>query len=178
MKNTKWILGVIIFIFIGFLYGVLRQHINWLSNFSRISDSKKQEVINISQNPNLTKTPTKKLILKNKEINLLVAQTPDETMWGLSDFPSLPPDTGMMFMFPQPGIYSFWMKNMKFPLDMIWIDSDNRVVTIHENISPDTYYKNPPELFLPTSPASAVIELPGGFIKINNLKIGNKLNIL
>jgi uncharacterized membrane protein (UPF0127 family) len=83
----------------------------------------------------------------------------------------------MMFTFPQPGVYSFWMKDMKFSLDMIWLDSDNRVITIHENISPDTYLQNPPELFRPTKPASVVIEVPGGFAEKINLSVGDRLEI-
>lgn len=184
MKNTKWIVGMVIALVMVLFFtnpipNPSPREGNQVSVFSGAKSSPFGEDLGGAfQNPNLTKTPTKKLILKNKEINLLVAETPDENMWGLSDFPSLPPDTGMMFVFPQPGTYSFWMKDMRFALDMVWLDADNRIITIHENISPDTYYKNPPELFLPTSPASAVIEVPAGFININNLKVGNKLNIL
>lgn len=173
MKNTKWIVGVIICVgIILFFIRTQPSPPHPLSTAVREGEQQQKQ-----DNPNLTKTPTKKIILKNKEINLLVVQTPDETMWGLSDFPSLPPDTGMMFIFLRPGIYSFWMKDMRFSLDMIWLDSDNRVVTIHENISPDTYYKNPSELFLPTSPASAVIEVPSGFVEKNNLSVGDRLQI-
>jgi uncharacterized membrane protein (UPF0127 family) len=70
------------------------------------------------------------------------------------------------------------MKDMKFSLDMIWLDSDNRVITIHENINPDTYLQNPPELFRPVKPASAVIEVPGGFVKEYGVRLGEVLEII
>lgn len=180
MKNTKWIAGAII----GGLVLVLF-FINPISNPSQRKGSQtivspgakfspfEEDLGGDSTNPNLSKAPTKKLILKDRTINLLVAQTPDESEWGLSDFPSLPANTGMLFMFPGPGTYSFWMKDMKFSLDIIWLDGDNRVVTIHENISPETY----PETFTPTQPISAVIEVPGGFVQKNSLSIGDRLNV-
>ena len=178
MKNTKWIVGVIIgvgvLIFINPIPNPSRREGNQTFITSGAKSSPFGEDLGgDSTNPNLAKTPTKQLILDGRTVNLLVVQTPDETMWGLSDFPSLPPDTGMMFQFDTPGIYPFWMKDMRFALDMIWLDSDNKVVTIHENISPDTYHKNPPELFLPTSPASAVIEVPAGFVKEYEVRIGD-----
>lgn len=169
MKNTKWIVGVILGIVILVIFLKLKSP----SPMQIPQREKQQQYVN----PNLTKTPTKKLMLKNTTIDLLVAETPHETMWGLSDFPSLPPDTGMMFQFDTLGIYPFWMKDMRFALDMIWLDSDNRVITIHENISPDTYYKNPPELFQSTTPTSAVIEVSGGFVEKNNLSVGDRLLI-
>jgi uncharacterized membrane protein (UPF0127 family) len=174
MKNTKWIAGIIICVgIILFFIRTQSSTPNPLSTTVREGEQQKKQ-----DNPNLTKSPTKKLMLKNTTIDLLVAETPDENMWGLSDFPSLPPDTGMMFVFPQPGIHSFWMKDMKFSLDMIWLDSDNRVITIHENINPDTYLQNPPELFRPVKPASAVIEVPGGFVKEYGVRLGEVLEII
>jgi uncharacterized membrane protein (UPF0127 family) len=185
MKNTKWIAGVII----GGL-GLVLFFINPIPNPSQREGNQTtaspgaksspfgKDLGGDSTNPNLTKSPTKKLMLKNTTIDLLVAETLDETMWGLSDFPSLPADTGMLFVFPQPGIYSFWMKDMQFSLDMIWIDSDNRVITIHENISPDTYLQKPPQTFQSTKPASAVIEVSGGFVKDYGVKVGERLEII
>jgi len=48
----------------------------------------------------------------------------------------LPYDQGMIFVFEESGFYSLWMLNMQFPLDMIWFDSDGKVVYIDKNVPP------------------------------------------
>lgn len=174
MKKTKWaIVGCGIVVFCVIVY-FIQNMLNKPTTTNNVS----YENMSTHSNPNLNKIPTKKLTLKNITVDLIVVQNPDESIWGLSDFPSLPSNTGMLFMFPEPGFYSFWMKDMNFSLDMIWLDRDNRVVTIHENISPDTYLQNHPQTFQPTKPASAVIEVPGGFVQKNNLSVGDILKFV
>ena len=50
----------------------------------------------------------------------------------------LDPDTGMLFLFPSPAPLTFWMKNTLIPLDMIFIDSNRRILCIVENAAPET----------------------------------------
>ena len=76
----------------------------------------------------------------------------------------------MLFEFAEPDFYGFWMKDMNYPIDIIWLSDDFRVVFIKENASPASY----PETFMPSAPARYVLETAAGFSEKNNLKIGDK----
>jgi uncharacterized membrane protein (UPF0127 family) len=80
---------------------------------------------------------------------------------GLGDRRSLPKNSGMLFWFPDQQTRCFWMKDMHFPLDIIWINSDQRVVHMEENISPQSY----PHNFCPVDPARYVIEARAAHIR-------------
>lgn len=87
-----------------------------------------------------------------------VASTSDQQAKGLGGRASLKAGTGMLFPFAHPGDYGFWMKDMHFPLDMVWISSNKKVASVTSNISPDTY----PEVFYPPLAISYVLELNAG----------------
>ena len=65
-----------------------------------------------------------------------LAITPEERRQGLSDRPSLAPGTGMLFVFESDGHRQFWMKNMHFPLDMVWIGPPTSARTTVRNSPP------------------------------------------
>jgi len=69
-------------------------------------------------------------------LQVQIADTSPLRVRGLMFQDQLPYDEGMLFVFQEPGIYSLWMLNMQFPLDMIWFDSEGNVVHIEENVSP------------------------------------------
>jgi uncharacterized protein len=98
------------------------------------------------------------LQIGNHSINLEVADTDAERSLGLSGRTSLESDTGLLFIFEEPGIYSFWMKDMRFPIDIVWIDENWEVVDINRGVRPETY----PELFHPVAPVKYVLELNSG----------------
>jgi len=77
---------------------------------------------------------------------------------GLSDRSSVASDEAMLFVFDTPDYYSFWMKDMLVPLDMVWLDANKKVVYIAANVAPDTY----PEAFTPSTKALYVIEFQAG----------------
>lgn len=87
-----------------------------------------------------------------------VSDTEELRSRGLSDFSSLSEGQAMLFAFDEPGNWGFWMKDMDFPIDIVWIGDDMRVVSIAENVSPETF----PETFFPDAPAIYAIELPAG----------------
>ena len=91
-------------------------------------------------------------------ISALVADTDALRQHGLSDRESLSDDMGMIFMFPESRTQAFWMKDMHFPLDIIWIDANKRVVGIADDLSPDTY----PEAFVSPVPVMYVLEVNAG----------------
>jgi uncharacterized protein len=65
-----------------------------------------------------------------------VMVTDVDRQMGLMFRASLPQDHGMLFVFEQPGLYGFWMKNCKFPIDMVWLDGNRKVVEIADNVPP------------------------------------------
>lgn len=114
------------------------------------------------------------LIVKNNEINLIIASTTESKELGLGGRESLPDNTAMLFTFERPYRVGIWMKDMKIPIDIFWLNEKREIITIYENISPDTY----PEVFSPVGNSSFVLETNAGFAKKNNLKVGNFLNLI
>ena len=91
---------------------------------------------------------------------------------GLSFRESLSPQTGMLFIFHTPDVYQFWMKDMKFAIDIIWLDENKKVVYIEEFVDPSTY----PQSFGPETPTQYVIEIPAGDTTKVGLKVGDLIN--
>lgn len=95
---------------------------------------------------------------------------------GLTKYNSIKSDQGMLFVFDKPDTYSFWMKNMKFPIDIIFINGDS-VVSFVENAKPvNADVANPP-IYSPTDPADKVVEIQAGLVKKYNIKKGDKVKI-
>ena len=89
-----------------------------------------------------------------------VASTPQERAKGLMFREHLDPDKGMLFIFEREGRYSFWMKNTKLALDMIWIDDQARVVFIKKNAQP--CLQDPCPSIRPDGEAKYVLEVVAG----------------
>lgn len=104
--------------------------------------------------PNIPKA----LQIQGHTIVLEIADSADERRRGLSGRANLDADTGMLFVFRQPGYYSFWMPDMYFPIDIIWIDKHFFVVDIEKNVLPESY----PKIFQPSREAQYVLELNAG----------------
>jgi uncharacterized protein len=87
----------------------------------------------------------------------------------------LPPRTGMLFLFPRDGEYSFWMKNCRMPLDMIFIESTGRVAHIKDSVPPC------PADPCPNYPSNVisryVLELAGGEAGKLGMKVGDVVRI-
>jgi len=88
-------------------------------------------------------------------IHALVSADETAREKGLGDRDSLPSDEGMLFIFPQAGSYGFWMKDMSFPIDIVWMNAGHAVLGIASDVATSTY----PDLFLPPSPVTYVLEL-------------------
>jgi len=95
---------------------------------------------------------------------------------GLSGRPSLDSQSGMLFIFNKPGIYTFWMPDMNFTIDIIWIN-DNKVVDINANVSNNFDPENP-SFYEPVAPAQYVLEVNAGFAKTENIKIGDTVSLI
>lgn len=98
--------------------------------------------------------------LGNKSYKLEVADTAEARQQGLSGREKLKDDEGLLFVFNQPGRQCFWMKDMKFSIDIIWLDANKKVVQLEKNIAPSTY----PNTFCADN-AQYVIELNAGQVR-------------
>jgi len=92
---------------------------------------------------------------------------------GLSGRKSLSDKEGMWFDFKSDGHHSFWMKEMHFPIDIIWLDKDLRVIHIKENATPESY----PETFIPSVADRFVLEVPAGFTREYDVFIGDHVSV-
>ncbi|MBI2466143.1 MAG: DUF192 domain-containing protein [Candidatus Sungbacteria bacterium] len=109
--------------------------------------------------------------INNVKILVEVAKTEAEVQKGLSGRKSLDANRGMLFIFPQPDYYRFWMPNMHFPIDIIWIN-ENRVVGISQNV-PNEFDPKNPKFYTPPRPADQVLEVNVGFAQKKNIKVGD-----
>lgn len=98
------------------------------------------------------------LRIEGTVVKLEVAKTESARERGLSGRQCLPADQGMLFVFDEPGEYPFWMKDMRFPIDIVWICQDKKVVAIMSKVPPDTY----PNSLSPGRTSQYVIELQAG----------------
>lgn len=110
--------------------------------------------------------------LHNEKLQLAVADTTALQTQGLSGQKNLAENAGMIFVFRNSGMHQFWMKDMLFPLDIIWFDERHKIVSIKENVSPESY----PEAFGPLLQSKYVLEVNAGYVKKHNIKIGDVIN--
>ena len=104
-------------------------------------------------------------------IHAMIAANDPERDQGLSGLPKLSSDAGMLFVFPDVGDYGFWMKNMNFPLDVVWISQDKTVAGVTAGLSPNTY----PKVFFPPVKVMYVLELDSGGAATHGIATGTKL---
>ncbi len=102
-------------------------------------------------------------------IRLELAGTDAQRTKGLSGRDSLAVDHGMLFRFDQAGTHCMWMKDMKLPIDILWLDDSDKIVKIEHNLSPDTY----PASFCADN-SKQVVELSSGSALRLGLHPGDK----
>jgi hypothetical protein len=119
----------------------------------------------------------KSIQLKNDSGNLVnltveVAQTEQERERGLMYRTSLGEQQGMLFLFPNVAEQTFWMKNTLLPLDMIFVDEHNKIVTI---AGADPCTADPCTLYTSGKPVKYVIEVKKGFASSHKISLGNEV---
>jgi uncharacterized protein len=119
---------------------------------------------------------TKPFIIENKGIRIKtdVADTEEERAQGLSGTEFLQDDEGKFFVFERPGYHSFWMKDMIFAIDIIFLDENMIAVDIKKNVEPSTY---PNESFEPKTKAKFVLEINAGLSDKYGFSIGDKWKV-
>ncbi|MFA7319358.1 MAG: DUF192 domain-containing protein [Parcubacteria group bacterium] len=103
-----------------------------------------------------------------------IAETPKrpaEYQKGLGGRRTLCRSCAMLFTFPQKGEYAFWMKDMRFDLDIIWISS-GKIVYIEKNFSAHS-----PEIVRPAVPADRVLEIGAGISEKNGFRVGDSVTV-
>jgi len=106
-----------------------------------------------------------------------VAATVEEQSQGLSNRETLPENAGMLFPFNPPRVVPFWMKDMRFPLDIIWIDEDNKIIGIEKNAPAPREGTETSDLpsYSPPGPIRYVLELNAG--QSQHFKVGDSVTI-
>lgn len=98
--------------------------------------------------------------------------TLEKLQLGLSGRNSLEDNSGMIFVFPDERDQCIWMKDMKFALDIIWLNPEKNIIAIEQNVSPETY----PNQYC-HGPAKYVIELNAGDVESAKIEVGQSVNL-
>jgi uncharacterized protein len=159
MRNSKKKYFLLLIIILLIIFGV---YIN----------NKKKSIQPIQQTKQISEINYVKIAGKTLKIDL--ALTSEIQTKGLSGRKTLKEDEAMLFVFNYTGKYSFWMKDMNFPIDIIWIGEDLQVAYIKKDARPESY----PEAFTPDQDAKYVLEVLSQFSEKNNLKVGDKVEFL
>lgn len=104
-------------------------------------------------------------------LTLDYATTPAAREKGLSGRASIPNRYGMLFVFPKDAYHGFWMKDMRIPLDIFWLDSNGHVVSFISDIATSTYQ----HVLYPVAPARYVLETAAGFARRHSIATGTPL---
>ncbi len=123
---------------------------------------------------NSSNNPRSFVEINGVRVNIQVALTVEEQIQGLSGRKSLSDNEGLLFVYERPGFPNFWMKDMNFPIDIIWINADEYVVDTTENLGPDTY----PQTFSPIEPTKYVLEVNAGYAQENEIEKGDEVLII
>lgn len=128
----------------------------------------------------LARTPSEDYIQvffpNGKIITAELAVSDAERARGLMNREIINPDQGMLFVFDNEEVHSMWMKNMLIPLDFLWLDREQRIVHIEENVPPCD--RDPCPSYASKIPAMYVLELKAGSIKQNGLNLYDKIDFV
>lgn len=116
--------------------------------------------------PKNSELERKSIEINGKSLIVEVVDTPETRSKGLSGHKPLQNNEGMLFVFEKPGFYGFWMKDMTFAIDILWLDEDFKVVDAWLNASPGSY----PKTYTPKNKAKYVLETNPGVISIEKFQ--------
>lgn len=111
--------------------------------------------------------------IRGSEISVEIAATPEARTLGLSGRPTLPDGAGLLFVFPRNSDWSFWMKDMLFSIDIVWISAERRIVHIERSVPPESF----PASFRPDAPARYVLEVNAGVAERSGWTVGDVVEI-
>ncbi|MDR4491035.1 MAG: DUF192 domain-containing protein [Candidatus Nitrosocosmicus sp.] len=137
----------------------------WLLNAGEIGFS--------DANPNDNRTSST-VRIDDMNITAILALTPEEQSTGLAIKETMKENEGMLFVFDTPKKYSFWMKDMKFPIDIIWLDSKKKIVHIEDRLEPCVFLLLCPS-YAPTTDSLYVLEVVSNFTNKHEVRIGDQV---
>jgi uncharacterized membrane protein (UPF0127 family) len=128
---------------------------------------------------NITATPhhhdRSEVVIGGVKIGAELADTPTKQAEGLTWRPQLNESEGMLFVFGSEGTLSFWMKNMLIPIDVVFITSDMKIITIHKSVPPCS--NNPCPSYTSSKPAKYALEVRAGFCERHGVQPGDSISI-
>lgn len=116
--------------------------------------------------------PTVTTVIGDTEVTLEVAAEPEDLRQGLMYRDSLARNSGMLFVFPHEGVYSFWMKNTRIPLSIAFINSSGEIVGIEEMQPYDVS-----SVHMPYIPYRYAVEMDSGWFATHGVEVGDKIMI-
>jgi len=121
------------------------------------------------------RTPTKYINVKvgKTTIKAEIANTTLKRIRGLMFRKNLPEDQGMLFVFNQDGFHGIWMMNMSFPIDIVWVNEEKKVVDVVRDVQP---CKLLCPSYRPKEKARYVLEVNANFTEKHGVKIGSELD--
>ncbi len=117
--------------------------------------------------------PDEVICFRNICLRAEIAQTTAQRKTGLMLRQSLPAKEGMLLIFPEEARHGIWMKNMLFPLDIIWVSEDKKVVYIVRSALPCLRGCN---AITPEQKTKYALEVNAGFVDKYRIKIGDKVS--
>ena len=124
----------------------------------------------------VTQSQPTRIMIGNVLLVVEIAKTPAAQQKGLSGRAFLPSDHGMLFVFDHEDYWGFWMVDMKFPLDIIWFDSNRQVVFMEQNLPPCIPESCP--VFTPNAKTVYVLEVNAGFVSAHKIALGTTFTFL
>lgn len=109
--------------------------------------------------------------IKGHKFQLLIAKSDKDKQIGLSKYNNLAKDKGMVFIFDNEGLYSFWMKDMKFPIDILFIKGD-KIVTIQQNVPINNL-----TIYSPTQNVDKVLEINANLSREYGINVGDSVTL-
>jgi uncharacterized membrane protein (UPF0127 family) len=123
---------------------------------------------------NTTNTAESSVKIKDVNIKVILAETPEQQRKGLSIKNDLKDHEGMLFLFDTPEKNSFWMKEMKFPIDIIWINPNYKIIHIEKNLQPCISFLICTS-YSPNENSQYVLEVNSHYTTRNNITVGDKV---
>ena len=121
--------------------------------------------------------PSVKVFFPNgSSVTVELAVTDAERQLGLMHRPRINSDQGMLFVFEEEDLHSFWMKNMRFSIDILWLDKDRRIVHITPRLPP--CLRDPCPSYPTPLPVKFVLELKCGEAEARSIKLYDRLEFI
>ncbi|MDF2768030.1 MAG: uncharacterized protein K0S91_865 [Nitrososphaeraceae archaeon] len=116
-----------------------------------------------------------KVTINNFDLTVYLAMTNEQIIKGLVIKDQLKENEGMLFVYQLPAKYTFSMRGMKFPIDIIWLDNARKVIHIEHSLEPCPSDIDCPK-FIPSAAALYVLETIAGFSNRHDVKIGTQID--